>query len=323
MSMRRVLVTMLCLSAGLAPEAQGPQAPYVLKEIATNVWAAIDNEASPASSWSNAGFVVGPNGVAVIDTLGNANAARALLADIRRTTTRPIVSVVDTHYHLDHVAGNAIFANAGATVWAQRKVRCWIRAENAHLIGPDAPAELKAVVAALEPPARVYDTARDQPLGPTNIRWRSMPGHTGGDTVVIVPSAKVVFMGDLLWRQLLPTLVDATTRTWVRTLETLLKAYPDYTFVPGHGDVATAADVADFRDYLVALRTSVAAGRARHAQGAALADAVVPELQQRFGRWPFIDAVARDNVRDVNAELGGSKRIPRMLPGRAGCDAPY
>jgi glyoxylase-like metal-dependent hydrolase (beta-lactamase superfamily II) len=321
MSMRCLLVTMLCVSVA-SVSAQTP-APYVLKAVAPNVWAAIDNEQSPTSSWANAGFVVGPNGVAVIDTLGNADAARALLADIRRKTTLPILYAVDTHYHVDHVAGNGVFKNAGATVWAQRNVRCWIRSENAHLVGPDAPADLKAAVAALEPPTHVYDTAMDQPLGTMNIRWRSLPGHTGGDTVVIVPSAKVVFMGDLVWRQTVPTLIDSTTRTWVDTLSRLLKAYPDYTFVPGHGDLATAADVADFRDYLVALRTSVAAGRARHAQGDALVAAVLPALKQRFGRWPSIDVVARDNVRDVNAELGGAKRIPRTLPGRAACEVPY
>jgi glyoxylase-like metal-dependent hydrolase (beta-lactamase superfamily II) len=221
------------------------------------------------------------------------------------------------------VAGNGVFKAAGATVWAQRKVRCWIRSENAHLLGPRAPAELRAVVAALEPPARIYDNAVDQPLAGLNIQWRNMPGHTGADTVVIVPSAKVVFAGDLLWRQMLPTLIDATTRTWVETLDALLKEYPDYAFVPGHGDVATPADVAMFRDYLVALRAGVAAARAQKQDGEALVAAVLPDLRRQFGRWAFVDAVARDNILQVDAELGGTKRVPQTLPGRAACVSPY
>jgi glyoxylase-like metal-dependent hydrolase (beta-lactamase superfamily II) len=322
MSMRRLLVTLLCLFTGVAVMGQR-QGPYVLTQVAPGVWAAIDNEQSSASAWSNAGFVVGPHSVAVIDTLGNAAAARALLVDIRRRTTQPIAYVVDTHYHVDHVAGNGVFTNAGASVWAQRKVRCWIRSENERLIGPQAPAELKAVVARLEPPARVYDDDIEQPLGALAVRWRHMPGHTGGDTVVIVPSAKVVFAGDLLWRQMLPTLVDATTRTWVETLDVLLKEYPGYTFVPGHGDVATPADVAAFRGYLVALRTGVAAARARGTRGGTLVDAVLPALKRQFARWPFIDAVARDNILQVDAELRGTKRVPQILPGRAACASPY
>jgi glyoxylase-like metal-dependent hydrolase (beta-lactamase superfamily II) len=313
---------MLCLCGPVTASAQ-EQPPYLLKRVAPNVWAAIDNERSAAPAGSNAGFVVGEDEVAVVDSLGTAEAARALLADIRRRTTRPIASVIDTHYHVDHVAGNGVFKAAGATIWAQRKVRCWIRSENERLLGPQIPPALKAVVDGLEPPARVYDNAVDQPLGAVSIQWRNLPGHTGADTVAVIPAARVVFAGDLVWREMLPTLVDATTRTWVETLELLLQKYPGYTFVPGHGDVATPADVAAFRDYLVALRTSVGAARALHKSGAALVDAVLPELKRQFGRWPFIDAVARQNILDVDAELSGTKRVPQTLPGRAACASPY
>jgi glyoxylase-like metal-dependent hydrolase (beta-lactamase superfamily II) len=313
---------MLCLCAGRAATGQ-PQLPYVLKEVAPYVWAAIDNEQSPASAGSNAGFVVTAEGVAVIDTLGTADAARVLLADIRRRTNQPIRYVIDTHYHVDHVAGNRVFKDAGATIWAQRKVRCWIRSENQHLLGPLIPAALRAIVDELEPPARIYDNAVDQRLGALTIRWRNMPGHTGADTVVIIPAARVVFAGDLVWREMLPTLIDATTRTWVETLDLLLEQYPDYTFVPGHGDVATAADVAAFRGYLLALRTGVATARAQNERGDALVEAVMPGLKRQFGRWPFIDAVARQNILEVAAELDGAKRVPQILPGRAACVSPY
>jgi len=313
---------MLCLGGCVTAVAQ-EQPPYILKPVAANVWAAIDNERSAAPAGSNAGFVVTGDGVAVVDTLGTAAAARALLADIRRLTTQPIAWVVDTHYHVDHVAGNRVFREAGATVWAQRKVRCWIRSENARLLGPQIPPELEAIVDGLEPPGRIYDNAVDQPLGSLNVQWRNLPGHTGADTVVVIPSARVVFAGDLVWRDIFPTLVDATTRTWVETLDQLVKQYAGYTFVPGHGDVATSADVAAFRDYLVVLRTRVAAARAENTSGEALMNAVLPELKRQSGRWPFNDAVARQNILDVDAELAGTKRIPQTLPNRAACAAPY
>jgi len=313
---------MLWLGGGVTAGAQD-QPPYVLKAVAPNVWAAIDNERSPTSATSNAGFIIGDASVAVVDTLGTAEAARELLADIRRRTTRPIVSVVDTHYHIDHVAGNGVFKNAGATVWAQRKVRCWIRSENARLLGPQIPPALKSVLDGLEPPTRVYDNALDQPLGSLTIQLRNLPGHTGADTVVVIPAARVVFAGDLLWRDMLPTLVDATTRTWIETLNLLLSKYAGYTFVPGHGDVATTAHVAAFRDYLVTLRMAVAAARAQGKTGDALIDAALPELKRQVGAAPFIDAVARDNILQVDAELRGETRGPRTRPGRAGCASPY
>jgi glyoxylase-like metal-dependent hydrolase (beta-lactamase superfamily II) len=311
-----------CLLVSSVALAGQQQPPYRLELVAPNVWAAIDNEQAAASSWSNAGFIIGDAGVAVVDTLGTVEAARALLADIRLRTSRPIAYVVDTHYHIDHVAGNGVFKQAGAAVWAQRKVRCWIRSENERLLGPQAPPALLATVAGLEPPTRIYDNAIDQPLGSLDVRFRNLPGHTGADTIVVVPSARVVFAGDLVWREMLPTIVDATTGSWIETLNLLLTAYPGYTVVPGHGDVATPADVTAFRDYLVALRTTVTAARAQGKSGDAVVAAVMPELK-RVARGPFIDAVARDNILQTEAELRGVKRVPRTLPGRAACARPY
>ena len=41
-------------------------------------------------------------------------------------------------------------------------------------------------------------------LGSRAIDVRSFPGHTGGDSIVVVPDAKVAFLGDLFWRNMLP-----------------------------------------------------------------------------------------------------------------------
>jgi glyoxylase-like metal-dependent hydrolase (beta-lactamase superfamily II) len=50
-----------------------------------------------------------------------------------------------------------------------------------------------------------------------------LPGHTGGDSVVFVPDAKVAFAGDLFWRQTSPNTIDASSKPWITTLETLAK----------------------------------------------------------------------------------------------------
>ena len=66
----------------------------------------------------------------MVDTFENPAAAEKLLAVIREKTPVPVRFVVNTHYHLDHVAGNGVFAAAGATVLAQQNVRRWERTEN-------------------------------------------------------------------------------------------------------------------------------------------------------------------------------------------------
>ena len=84
-----------------------------------------------------------------------------------------------------------------------------------------------------------------------------LPGHTGGDVLVYVPDADVMFTGDMGWARTLPNLVDATVNDWVPSLDKILANHSSAKFVPGHGSVATAADMRDFRDYLDDLRTRV------------------------------------------------------------------
>jgi len=83
--------------------AQSPNAPlpFQLKLIGPNIWAAIDDAKGDAGA--NAGFVIGDDGVVVIDTFENEAAAKALLGQIHNLTHLPIKFVVITHYHLDHV----------------------------------------------------------------------------------------------------------------------------------------------------------------------------------------------------------------------------
>ena len=165
--------------------------------------------------------------------------------------------MINTHYHLDHVGGNAVFVDAGAVVVAHRNVRGWIHSEHLRLLNNDTKPQIRAFMEALLPPTVTYDQSVDLHLGSRTIRVQSFPGHTGGDSVVLIPDAKVVFAGDLLWRDMVPTLVDASTEPWIDTLDTLAKNEQGATFVPGHGEVGNAKDLAALREYLVTLRKLV------------------------------------------------------------------
>lgn len=106
-------VVVLCvLGASGAPRASEP--PFTLKQVGPTVWAAIDKEKATAPAAANAGFVIGDDAVAVIDTFWSGEAATQLLARIHQLTKLPVKYVINTHHHLDHVAGNGIFAGAGA-----------------------------------------------------------------------------------------------------------------------------------------------------------------------------------------------------------------
>jgi glyoxylase-like metal-dependent hydrolase (beta-lactamase superfamily II) len=160
-------------------------------------------------------------------------------------------------YHLDHVGGNGVFADGGATVVAERHVRDWIHTENLRLIGP-----------------------------------------------------QIVFGGDLLFHNMLPTLIDASIPALIDTLDLLLARNADYTFVPGHGEVGQTQDVAAFREYLVMLRRLVSKAVARGQSGDAVTAGVMPALKQRYGQMEFFDGVAKQNVIETYDELTGKKRFP-------------
>src|SRR5262245_53740330 len=96
----------------LAAQSTGPAAlTFTLKPLGHNVYAAIDDAKGDAGA--NAGFVIGDDGVAVIDTFENPEASKQMLAEIRKLTQLPVKFVVNTHYHIDHVAGNSLFQQNG------------------------------------------------------------------------------------------------------------------------------------------------------------------------------------------------------------------
>jgi cyclase len=291
-----------------ASSADVPKQYFTLHDLGHGVWAAVSLPGSHAGG--NTGFVVGSDGVAVIDSFQTTDAAQALLDAIRKTTPLPIRYVINTHYHLDHVAGNGIFQKAGAVILAQDNVRAWERTENLKFFGDKPKPEDQAMVAGLTLPTVTYKDGVTLWLGDREIIVKVVQGHTGGDSVVIVPDAKVVFTGDIFWNHDLPNLIDADTLQQIATNDSFLKDYPGATFVPGHGELGKTADVKAFRDYLQSLRDLIAAERKAGKSGQALEDLVFPALKQQYGSWGYFDNFAKHNIEQTDAELAGTKKRP-------------
>src|SRR5215469_15868867 len=301
------LITLLTCALWFPLSSLAADAPdFTVKKIGEGVYAAISPDGSKAGS--NAGFIVGSTGVLVVDTFVDAAPAKDLLAEIRKTTNLPIRFVVNTHYHLDHTGGNAVFADAGATILAHRNVRSWLRSENLKFF-PDAKPEQKTRVASLVLPDVVYTDAVDIYLGSRLLQVRYMLGHTGGDSVVIIPDANVVFGGDLIWQKHFPNLIDANTADWIKSLEQLQADHSSATFVSGHGDLASPEDVRNFRDYLVTLRDDIAKAQAQGKSNQELLDLVSAQIKAKYADWSFQQFIPH-NIQQTAAELKGEKKVP-------------
>lgn len=99
-----------CLA--LAVAAPSTPADYDIVTLAPGVHAVVRREPPGMLFESNATFVVGERGVLVVDAQSHPAAARAVIAEIRRVTDKPVRWLVNTHWHDDHVGGNATYAAA-------------------------------------------------------------------------------------------------------------------------------------------------------------------------------------------------------------------
>ena len=125
--------------------------------------------------------------------------------------------------------------------------------------------------------------------------------------MVVVPDAKVVFGGDLLWRNMIPNTIDGSTKAWIETLDTFVSTYAGHTFVPGHGGLAGAQDVTAFRDYLATVQKLVADARAAGKSGDAIVQAVMPAMKDKYGKFELFDYLVPRNIAEADAEQSGNE----------------
>jgi cyclase len=289
--------------------AAGAPKHFTLVTVGEGVYAAIAKDGDPAAG-GNAGFVIGSDAVLVVDTFATPAAAEELAGEIRRLTPRPVRWVVNTHYHIDHVGGDIVFTRAGAAVVAHANVRAWVRTENLKWRKEITP-EDREMLSRLVLPDVVHRDGLAIWLGDRRIDVLSRPGHTGGDSVVFVPSVNVLFGGDLVWKNTVPNLIDASTDAWVDTLDGFLQEHPMATFVPGHGEVGKALDVRYFRDYISGLRLSVARALQDGKSGKELVDSILAGQRDRYAAWKWFDDFGPRNVELTEQELKGTKKLPK------------
>lgn len=216
---------------------------------------------------SNAGFVVTPAGVVVIDALGSPELARRLIAQIRKVTDKPISTVIVTHYHADHIYGLQVFHEIGAHIVAQAASGEYLNSDTARLRLEASRQDLFPWVdesTKLVPPDETIQGAKKLVVGGVEFQLIPVgPAHTPDDLVIWLPQSKVLFAGDLVFRNRIPFVGQADSRQWIASLNTLLK-FQARVMVPGHGPASTnpKQDMTLTRDYLVYLRQSMGQGAA-------------------------------------------------------------
>lgn len=195
-----------------------------------------------AGDIANLGIIVGRDAVAVVDTGGSVAVGRALLAAVRRITTKPIRYVINTHEHPDHVFGDDAFTRLGATFVGHQNLPRALAARFSYYLQSFAPQlgeaainQVRAVMPTLlVPDQRGHDTLRLDLGGRTLLltAW-SPPAHTDCDLTVLDEATGTLYAGDLVFLQHVPV-IDGSVVGWLRVLPRLAKL-PAVRVVPGHG----------------------------------------------------------------------------------------
>jgi len=260
----RWLIALLLASVCALANAAEAEPPMQLQQVGPHSYYVQGQSALGSSAnqnfISNAGFVITPTSVVVIDALGSPRLAERLTAEIRKLTALPISDVILTHYHADHIYGLSHFKTMGAHITAHAAAKEYIQSDTARL-------RLEASRTDLAPwidDKTQLVLADTWITGPTTLKiggWvfeldHVGPSHTPEDLTVFVPEEQVLFAGDLFFNGRLPFVGRANSSQWILSLDQILK-HEAKAVVPGHGAVSTnpKKDIGMTRDYLKYLRT--------------------------------------------------------------------
>ncbi|WP_210713203.1 quinoprotein relay system zinc metallohydrolase 1 [Pseudomonas sp. MWU349] len=277
--MRWILLLLLCL--GLPARAD---LDYQLKprQIAAGTWlleGSTDNFAKAnGGNIVNTGFIVTDSGVVVIDSGPSKRYGEALRRAIAATTDKPVIQLLLTHHHPDHVLGNQAFGDVpiGALAGTSDLLRQQgeAMAENMYRMVGDWMRGTEVVL-----PTQVLEPGVLE-VGGHRLRLLGLSGHTGADLAILDESTGVLFAGDLVfYERALTTPNSPGLGVWLKDLDTL-QALPWKLIVPGHGPVASdTAPFAQMRDYLGWLDGLMRDGAA---QGDDMAEMIRRPIPERF-----------------------------------------
>jgi glyoxylase-like metal-dependent hydrolase (beta-lactamase superfamily II) len=290
------------LIASAACAQQPPPRKVTAPQVSPSAWFVQGDAAlgTPANRnfISNAGFVVTPAGVVVIDALGSPAAAQRLLAAIRAITAVPVTHVIVTHYHADHIYGLQVFKAAGARIVAHAGARDYLGSDTARIRLQTSREEMAPWVndeTRLVEADEWISGDRELLLGGVRIAIRHLgPAHTPEDLAVHLPQQKVLYAGDLVFRGRIPFVGQADSRRWIAALDSLLQLEPGV-IVPGHGPHTTQGrdDLQLTRDYLQYLRDAM--GRAARNLDP-FEEAYQSTDWSRFAHLPLFQAANRMNA---------------------------
>jgi glyoxylase-like metal-dependent hydrolase (beta-lactamase superfamily II) len=254
---------------------------------------------------SNASAIVTSEGVVIVDTLGSPSLAERFLDLVREVTDKPVVKVILTHYHADHIYGLQVFKDLGAEVIAPGGFQDYLDAPSAAERLAERRVSLKPWVnedTRLVPPDRVVAEDMVLAVGDTTLKIGYLgAAHSDGDLTVLVEPDRVLISGDIIFEGRVPFTGSADTGHWLSVLEGFeqqgLKG-----LIPGHGPAASNPQQA-VRATLSYLRYTREKMAEAVDEMTPFADAYEATDWSAFSNLPAFDATHRRNAYGIYLSL--------------------
>jgi cyclase len=253
--------------------AQAPAPPPItMKQIKPDVWAAL------GGAGGNVTIIVGKTSVIVVDAKQTEPGAKDLLAEVAKVTPKPVKTAIITHSDGDHVNGLVAFP-AGTKIIAHENNK---KEQETALAagGRGAPPADKL------PNQVVTKTKEAVTIDGVKLElYHFAPAHTSGDLIVFLPDQKVCSTGDIVVMNRAddnPNVhfeKNGSTEGWLESVKGMIALNAD-TYITGHGDLATKADLQRKLTATTERRNKIAAmikeGKSLDEIKAALPDAPAP-----------------------------------------------
>ncbi len=218
-----------------------------MEEVADGVYAWIQ----PDGSWflNNAGVIVGLGEAAAIDTCSTERRTRSFLDQARRVGGADPSTLINTHHHGDHTNGNA-FVGGAVIIGHERCREEMVRRGIVRLDGVFDPVDWGELE--LAPPTITFKEGLDLWVADVKVELRHFgtAAHTTNDVVVIIPSRRVVFVGDLVMNGVTPFVLMGSVAGSLSVLDELVELEGVDVVVPGHGEPAGPEVIDGVGEYL-------------------------------------------------------------------------
>jgi len=228
-------------------------------------------------------FVVGNDGVLIVDGQGSVGATRKMLGEIAKVTSKPVKWYIVGSDHGDHTAGNSVLPK-----------------DITYVVTPFSKAQMKS-----DAPAMTGDT---QAINAGGIEVQALylgRAHTGGDLVAYLPKQKILFMSEVYLNRVFPAMRSAFPTEWVTVIDKALKLDVDR-FVPGHGFIEEPkASREELIEYQKAMRAVIAEVNRLHKLGLSADDAVKQANWGPYKEWFLSEQQGPIAVRKIYEEIEG------------------